>query len=263
MKDPRALLLVQARMESARLPGKMLLPLAGQPMVLHVLDRLSRCQRTTYPILLSAHTDENYNLVQVAHNHGHAAGRPVCDSDDVLSRFWIGHHTYATEPGIPIVRVTGDCPLIDPDVIDSLVSAFMSSNYDYMSLGPSWPDGLDVEIFTWEALNTAFIATQGNDREHVTPYIYKSSLFRCGQLDCPFDLTNQRWCVDNMHDYLFVSRVFDLLFPRKPEFGWRDVWATVLEYNLDLAYPNREKRNEGYLKQAGITVTWEEFRFNM
>ena len=251
---------VQARMESGRLPGKVARPLSGQPMILRQLDRLSRSKTCEKPILLTAATAPNEQLLDLARKHGYKADAPEVGENDVLARFWCANFTMNPN-NVPIVRITGDCPLIDVAVVDELVDMFNNdNNMDYASLGPEWADGLDCEIFTSAALNMASNRTTNLDREHVTPYMYKSGLLKCGRLPCPFDMTNERWCVDDERDFMFVSRIFEEL-ETTPNFGWREVLGVVNYLRLNLVYPNRENRNQGYLKQAGINESWEEFRF--
>lgn len=169
--------------------------------------------------------------------------------NDVLDRYYRAAERYRANV---VVRLTGDCPLIDPDVIDDAVHVYQQGQADYASntLAPTYPDGLDVEVFSTKALECAWReATLPSEREHVTPFIYKhSERFRLAELRGDRDLSALRWTVDTPADYEFVSRVYEALYPANPDFRLTDVLA-LLEREPHLHELNEgHRRNEGYAK---------------
>ena len=166
---------------------------------------------------------------------------------DVLDRFY---RAAQTVPAEHFVRVTGDCPLIDPEVMDQVVSFHLQGGYDYSSntIEPTFPDGLDVEVMTSEALRRSWQeAKLPSEREHVTPYLYGNlGRFRIGSFKNAIDLSNHRWTVDDAQDLELVSRIYAALYPAKRDFGYRDV-LELLGSHPGWSDLNRGTgRNEGY-----------------
>jgi spore coat polysaccharide biosynthesis protein SpsF len=171
------------------------------------------------------------------------------DLDDVLDRFY--HAALQCDPD-HIVRITGDCPLLDPEVMDGVIEKHIEGNYDYTSntAPPSFPDGLDVEVFRFSALADAWKeARLHSEREHVTPFIRNNpGRYRMGNLLNGEDLSSLRWTVDERRDLDFVRRVYEYLFPEDPAFGMDDV-LRLLEQKPELMEINCGiARNEGYYK---------------
>ena len=175
-------------------------------------------------------------------------------TDDVLDRFY-----QAAAPLAPthVVRLTADCPLADWQLIDRTVSTILSDDLDYVStaLRPTWPDGLDVEVMTFAALEAAWReARTPVEREHVTPFIIsKSDRFRRASVDSPVDLSALRWTVDEERDFEFVTRVYEALYPSNPSFTTDDV--------LDLLRrePELMGLNEGIERNEGLKLSIEKF----
>ncbi|CAK0774115.1 spore coat polysaccharide biosynthesis protein SpsF [Gammaproteobacteria bacterium] len=157
--------------------------------------------------------------------------------EDVLDRYRSAAAAHAAEV---IVRITSDCPLIDPEVIDQVVSAWQNSSVDYISNGPTWPRGLNVEVFSRAALEQAWEqAHLPWQRSHVTPYLYQNpSLFRIGSVSAPGDYGHLRWTVDTPEDLALVRSLYKHL-GNQDGFGWREVLATV-EQNPNLLEINRD-----------------------
>ncbi len=245
---PRVVCISQARMTSTRLPGKVLMEAAGKPLLEHHLERLGRC-RTLDALVLATTVNATDDPLEAL---GRRLGLPVFrgSEQDVLSRF----AGAAAEAGADIVvRVTSDCPLIDPALVDGLVAAFLAGRgevppLDYLSIDTSLlPRGLDAEAFTRAALDEA--AEQAADpaeREHVTPYIYRRpGRFRLGRPLRPDGAgpVELRWCVDEPADFELVRRLLEALLPENPTFGWQDC-CKVLEAHPDWAGINREVRQK-------------------
>jgi spore coat polysaccharide biosynthesis protein SpsF len=248
----RIVAIVQARMGSTRLPGKVLLPAAGKPLIVHMLERVRRC-RTLSETWLATSTSASDDTLEHAVS---ALGVPVHrgSENDVLSRFV---EVVARSQADLIVRLTGDCPLHDPAIIDAVVGFALenANRFDYAgnALEPTYPDGLDVEVFTRAALEAADReARTPLHREHVTPLIHRHHdsprSSRVGHFRGPADFSHLRWTVDEPRDYNFVRRVFDSLYPGKPEFGWLDVIALLTRQPELLAENAGIARNEGYFK---------------
>jgi spore coat polysaccharide biosynthesis protein SpsF len=216
--------IVQARMGSTRLPGKVLADLDGRPMLTFMLDRIAGL-----PIdnLVVATTDASLDdaVEEAAHGVGVAVVRGP--EHDVLARFGVALDAY---PADVIVRLTADCPLVDPEVAANVIACQRDTMADYASntLVRTYPDGLDVEVVTATALRTAIDeALEPAEREHVTPFIYRRpERFRLVTVTSGHDLGNERWTVDTGDDLKFVRDVVARLDPAS-EFRWRDVLEVV------------------------------------
>ena len=235
--------LIQARMTSTRLPGKVLLPAAGREMLAHQIDRVRRARRVDRICVATTANATDDRIVALAEREGVAVFRGA--EDDVLDRFARAAETVA--PRL-VVRLTGDCPLIDPVLIDDAVAVLQASaELDYVSNGIelSWPAGLDVEVMTIAALRLAAAeAVDGFDREHVTPFIYRHpERFRVRNIRCPEALSAHRWTLDEPADYELIRRILEALAPVDPAFGWRDVLA-LLAAHPDWAAINRDVRQK-------------------
>lgn len=242
------LAILQARVSSTRLPNKVLAPLLGQPMLARQIERLHRA--TTLDKLVVATSDHvsDAPLAAMCAEIGVPCYRGSLD--DVLARF--NGACAAHGPADHIVRLTGDCPLADPAVVDRVVRYHLDSGADYTTnaIQPTWPDGLDIEIMRTAALQRAFEeARVPSEREHVTPYIHKHpEWFRIEHVKGDRDLSSLRWTVDEPADLAFVTEVYAALHPQNPAFTTDDV-LSLLERRPELAKINGNfLRNEGYAK---------------
>jgi spore coat polysaccharide biosynthesis protein SpsF len=218
------LAILQARMSSRRLPGKVLLPLAGRPMLARQIERVRRSQLLTRLLVATSKEPADEAIIALASTLG--VDCYAGSLEDVLDRFYGAAAGYQPSH---IVRLTGDCPLTDWQLIDGVVRLGLEGGYDYASnvLRRTWPDGLDVEIMTFAALELAWReATDPRCREHVTPFFYEQPhRFRLGGLQQNVDLSSLRWTVDERADYDFASRVYAALYPTKPDFTTADILA--------------------------------------
>lgn len=222
---------IQARMGSSRLPGKVLKEVAGKPLLVHMLDRVLRSCRLDSVCLAIPIGSADDPIVDAINNRVTIYRG---SEEDVLSRYLIAA---SGEDADVVVRLTADCPLHDPEIIDDVVSAYndRSHEVDYLSntLTRTFPDGLDVEVFSFEALSRAEQeAVSPYHREHVTPYIYCSkdkvgSLFRIAEHKGMVDFSHLRWTVDEKEDYLLVKAIYEKLYPHNPAFGWMDIVSLV------------------------------------
>ncbi len=215
------LAILQARMSSTRLPGKVMMPLSGAPMLACQIERILKSRLIDKLIIATSIRNEDDPVAVLWPDSFRGS------LHNVLDRYY-----RAAEPYKPshIVRLTGDCPLTDWNVIDGCIR--FANGFDYASntLNPTWPDGLDVEVFTFEALRKAWEgAFTPYDLEHVTPYMQRH--FKTGSFENDVDLSHLRWTVDTPEDYAFVSRIYDNLYPSNPAFTTAD----ILEESCTLA----------------------------
>jgi spore coat polysaccharide biosynthesis protein SpsF len=220
------LAILQARMSSTRLPGKVLAPVLGEPMIGRQLERLARAKRLDRVVVATSTDPSDDPLAAWCEAQGQGVFRGALG--DVLDRF---HGAMATVPQADtIVRLTADCPLADPQVIDAVIGHHLSTGADYTSNTPAvrtFPHGLDAEVMRREALEIAWReATAPYEREHVTPFIYRHpERFRIESLSRAPSLAQLRWTVDFPEDLAFVRGVYAQLYPVRPDFTSEDVAA--------------------------------------
>jgi len=232
-------------MSSTRLPGKVMLRVCGKPLLLHQIERVKRAKHIDSLVVATSTDASDDELQALCKRIGIACHRGSLD--DVLDRFIGAAKPYA--PGY-VVRLTGDCPLADPAVIDRVIEAARVPGVDYASnaLHPSYPDGLDAECMRFEVLEqAAHEARKPSEREHVTPFIHtQPQRFTLSEVQNSTDLSHARWAVDEPADFVFVSQVYEHLYPSNPAFGMDDVLAFE-QRHPEIAGINRaHKRNEGY-----------------
>lgn len=217
------LTILQARMSSTRLPGKVLMPLAGAPMLARQIERVRRAKSIGALVVATSDNPSDDPLVLLCRSLKVACFRGSLH--DVLARYRGAARRFG--PSEHVVRLTGDCPLADPDVIDAVIAHHMAEDADYTSNTQvqSFPKGLDVEVFRGALLERAFKETRDPyDREHVTPFFYRHpQWFKLANLECDPPLGDLRWTVDTPEDYAFAARVYDALYPVNPNFTSEDV----------------------------------------
>ena len=244
------LAIVQARSSSSRLPGKVLLPIGVKPMILHQLERLRRCRRLDRLVLATSDQSSDDTLAHVVSTAGFSVFRG--DLQDVLERF---RACAALEQATTVVRLTGDCPLSDPALVDELVDAFEHGSWDYLSNSAdaqqlSVPDGFDAEVFHAHLLERAALEAQlPSEREHVTPWFRSDSAgLRWGHFRHQPVRPYYRVTVDDPVDLEVVRSIVEALEPQDPAYGV-DAVVAYLEQHPELAARNLATvRNEGFLK---------------
>ena len=241
------LAVLQARSSSTRLPGKVLKPILGRPMLERQIERILRSKLIDKLVVATSSEAEDGVIADLCRGINVPCFRGSLD--DVLDRFFQAARTYAPEY---VVRLTGDCPLADPQVIDDVINFCRKGGYDYASntLSPTYPDGLDVEVCKFDALERVWRdATLRSQREHVTPYFYQNPhLFKLGNLIYEADLSTLRWTVDNAADFELVTTIYDELYKVRPDFSMRDV-LQLLDNRPELRTCNTvTQRNEGYAR---------------
>ena len=223
--------IVQARMGSTRLPGKVMKPLLGEPMLARLLERLARCAKLDDIVVATTDDGSEQPIVELVDA---LDVHVFCGSeDDVLGRY----HGAAQRCGADVVvRITSDCPLIAPEIVDKCVEDFLASGgeVDYASnvFTRTYPRGLDTEVFSVGALETAFNeATTPPDREHVTPFVWRQpQRFRLLDVVATEDHSDLRWTVDTPEDFELVNKIYGALYPTNPAFSYRDVLRLLGEH---------------------------------
>jgi len=240
--------IVQARMGSTRLPNKVMKPIGGVPMIELLLMRLTQ-SRQIDQIVLATSTDER-NIPLVAHVRKLGYTCVQGSENDVLDRYLLAAHQVKADA---VVRITGDCPLIDPVLVDQAVENFRSSGVDYLSntAPATFPDGLDTEVFTVKALERAGKESkEAFDHEHVTPYLRRPGLFKTTALKHMEDLSGLRWTVDEPADFDVVSQVFAYFAPNI-HFRWTEVLDLQRKQPELFAANHNIIRNEGAAMGTG------------
>jgi len=237
--------IIQARMSSSRLPGKVLMPLANKPVLAHIVERLSYCKMIEKIVVATTDEVSDDLVADYCANNNIDCYRGSLE--DVLDRYY---QTAKIHHADPIVRITGDCPVIDPVVVDAVITGYLSGEYDCYGLGGEFPDGLDCTVFSFSAIEKAWKeAKLQSEREHVGPYIENNpNLFKNGALELFQGLTQHRWTLDEPNDYKLLSKIFDELYRPDTPFLTHEI-LQFIQNNPELSVINSKiVRNEGYLK---------------
>ena len=241
----RTIAIVQARMGSTRLPNKVLKPICGIPMIELLLARLAHARELDQIVVATADDPRNLPLAEYVRKLGYDCY--LGSESDVLDRY-VGAARQARAD--VVVRITGDCPLVDPDLVDQVIRSFKSSGVEYLSniSPPTYPDGLDVEVFTFAALETAWQETRKPfDREHVTPYLRERGRFTQASLNNNEDLSSLRWTVDEAADFEVIEKVFQYFAP-VTTFTWQQV------LQLQRCQPEIFQANQHLIRNEGATM---------
>jgi spore coat polysaccharide biosynthesis protein SpsF len=253
MNHPSTIAIIQARMSSSRLPGKVLREIAGQPMLVWCVER-TRLAHTLDNVVVATTTDPSDDpLAALCAERGYPCYRGSLY--DVLDRYYQAARAFQADF---IVRITSDCPLIDPDLIDELVSQFTGSDratgsqYDFAAnrLPPPWgrtyPIGLDLEICTFQGLETAWKEALGkHQREHVMPFFYENpQRFRILHVNHLQDYGKMRWTVDTAEDLELLNQIA-AHFPGRMDFSWLEV-LDLLQRHPELAEINAQVQHKNY-----------------
>lgn len=225
--------IVQARMGSTRLPGKVLRVLGNATVLAHVVRRVQRASGIDEVVIATTELPQDDAIVEA----GRALGVSVFRGsvDDVLSRYYLA----AKQAGADvIVRITSDCPLLDPDLLQAMIARFQAMQrsgirVDYLSntLTRTFPRGLDVEVFTFAALERAGReARDAAEREHVTPYIWRNpQAFKIEQHKSAVDASRNRWTLDTEDDWQLLQRIFARLGGCRDYFTTREVFELLVK----------------------------------
>jgi spore coat polysaccharide biosynthesis protein SpsF len=215
--------IIQARMGSSRLPGKVMKKVNGKPLLEYQIERVLRSKHIDH-VIVATTTEEIDNSIE-----------SFCDTmeidcvrgseKDVLGRYYKALKKY---PSDLIIRLTSDCPLLDPEVVDLVITTYLNNreDVDYVSntIQRSYPRGMDVEILSSALLHEInTLATKDYEREHVTPYIYQNEMYKIIQVVSEKDNSWHRWTVDTTEDFLLIQEIISSLYTENPEFTIADI----------------------------------------
>ncbi len=229
--------IIQARMGSTRLPGKVMMDISGKTMLQRTYERVSKAKGIDTTVVATSTLGMDDRLERYCATNGWPCFRG--SAEDVLDRYYLAAIEYEANA---IVRITSDCPLIDPSVTDQVIHHFQQNDCDYASNGfprRTFPRGLDTEVFSFRALEKSWHEDKDPaTREHVTQYIQKNpQLFRLTGIMNPIDYSNLRWTVDEIRDLEFVRRVYSLM--TKDFFSWTEV-ISLMQRSPELMEINKD-----------------------
>ena len=237
--------IVQARMGSTRLPNKVMKPIGITPMIELLLSRLSRTKEVDQIIVATSIDTRNQPLVDHVRKLGYACEQG--SENDVLDRYVQAARAHGADV---VVRITGDCPVVDPELVDECIRRFKTSGVDYFcnNYPPTYPDGLDIEVCTFKVLEQSWRETDKSfNREHVTPYLREPGLFKTAVMQHLEDLSSLRWTVDESADFAVIEKVF-LHFHPSTDFTWEDVLS------LQRQQPEVFNINQHIIRNEGATM---------
>ncbi len=218
--------IIQARMGSTRFPGKVLKHILGKPMLERMIERVKRAKLIDQIVVATTTNPQDNSITRLTDSLNISSFRG--SATDVLSRYYLAAKKYHADI---IVRLTGDCPVIDPVIIDTVVKTYLKDKWDYVSNVHirSFPRGMDTEVFSFRALTTAWKqARSAYNREHITPYIYAhSQLFKLKQVIAPPPLSRPdlRLTVDESADLRLVRKIYQAFYSSHPHFTLLDIIA--------------------------------------
>lgn len=236
--------IIQARMSSTRLPGKVLIPICGRPMLAHIMSRLKHCVSVRKVIVATSTNPQDDAIIDLCKQGNVDFFRG--SEFDVLDRFYQTARQFGTDL---VVRITADCPLIDPEVVDEVIDPCLEteSHFDGSSnvLNRRYPRGLDTEVIFFQALERCWKETAKEyQREHVFPYMYEHpEEFVFKSVECKQDLSRFRWTVDAADDLFLIREVYAALYQENQLFKMQDV-LDLFERNPHLAKMNEHVRQK-------------------
>ena len=237
--------IIQARMGSARLPGKVMKIINGKTIIELLISRLIKSKYLTDIVVATSVNKNNDPLVEHIKELGYNCEQG--SEDNVLERYYEVALKHSADI---IIRITGDCPFVDSELVDDAILQFNASNIDYISNGspPSYPDGLDIEVFSMAALTKSYLETESlYDKEHVTPYMRESNKFKIKTISHFQDLSNHRWTLDESEDLEVVNNVFNYFNP-DIYFSWKKI------LDLQVSNPIFFKKNDNITRNEGATM---------
>ena len=227
----KTVIIDQARMTSTRLPGKVMKEVLGKPLLEYQIERLRRVTEADEVVIATTTNIADEPIVELCERLGVAY---YCGSEeDVLSRYYEAATEFRADV---VVRVTSDCPLIDPAVVDKVIKHYKDNrnNYDYVSntLTRTYPRGMDTEVFSYKVLQEAYYNAQKQpEREHVTPYIcWHPESYRLDNVSHHENQSQHRWTIDTPEDFELIKLILQELYPVNNRFTWLDVLNLLNEY---------------------------------
>mgnify|MGYP001193271750 CR=1 FL=1 len=244
MSEKKITVMIQARTGSSRLPGKVLSKIQNQNMIWHVINRVKKIKSVQQIALITTNEDSDQILLDIAKEEniiGFAG-----DKTNVLNRHYQCALKIAADP---IIRITSDCPVVDFSLVEDMLQFFLKHNYDYVSniYPPTYPDGLDIEIFSFQTLEkTSFGAKLTSEKEHVTTYIQNHpELFSIFNFENNEDLSNIRLTVDEKEDLELIQNLYSIFSPNN-DFGLNEIKDLLLKNPTLFRINSKYQRNEGH-----------------
>ncbi len=228
---PRVVIIVQARMSSTRLPGKVLKTVLGRPLLEYLIERLRRVKLAHELVIATPSEPEDSAIIELCQKLGVSTYQGALH--DVLGRYASAAREYKADI---VVRVCSDCVVIDPAVVDEAISYLLDPSHHYDWVGNMaerhYPRGYEVEVFTRQALEHAEReAKEEYEREHVTPFLYYNpELFSLGSVTGECALGEHRWVVDTPEDFELIKRIIEALYPIKPDFVTENILRLFEEH---------------------------------
>lgn len=243
----KATAILQGRLGSTRLPGKVFLPLLGKPVMQRVYERILHCQNIDRIIVATTTLERDDRIVKLFEGLGVPVFRG--SEADPLDRYYQAATHYGAEH---IVRIMADCPLVDPEVVDEVIGMYFSGGYDFCYLGGEYPTGLDTTVFSYGALKQCWKeARKISEREHITFYMTNNpERFNIGVYEKFKGLLHHRWVMDHKADYNLVVEIYKALYAPGEAFGAEDV-LNLLEKNPQLFNINAEIPRDGRIPENG------------
>lgn len=249
--------IIQARMSSSRLPGKVLKSIVGKPMLGHIVERLSWVPTINKIVVATSGEITDQPIYEYCNQNSITCYRG--NLNDVLDRFYQASQEYKADA---LIRITGDCPCVDPELVTQLINLFQRGNYDHVGIATGagaifdegrFPNGLDAECFRFESLDKAWReATEAADREHVTPYIWRNKdVFKCGSLKPGKDYSNIRLSVDHIEDFELVTEIFEALYNEKKPFLMNEIIDFLQQK------PHLLELNQSFIGKEGYLSLWK------
>jgi spore coat polysaccharide biosynthesis protein SpsF len=247
MKNNRRIAaIIQARTGSTRFPNKVFAKLSNKPLIWHVFDRLKHSKLLNLIVLATTENNCDDSLVSWAVENNIYCFRG--DENDVLSRYY---HCAKEINADVIVRITADDPFKDPEIIDLAIKDFIELGLNFISNNnpPSFPEGLDVEVFDFKSLEIAYNTSISKfEREHVTQFFYKNSeMFKMKNLINLENLSNLRWTIDTEKDYLMVKKIYENLYDEERIFLFKDIINFLSKFPEISLINSNENRSSMYV----------------
>ena len=238
----KVIALVQARMGSLRFKDKVIKKINGIPLISILLKRLSKSKKIDEIILVTSNDKKNLPLIKIVKELGIKCF--LGSEDNVLERYYKASKKFKADT---IVRITGDCPLVDAGLVDEFVEKFNSKKIDYLSntIHPTFPDGMDIEVFSFSSLVKCFNEAKSDyDCEHVTPYIKNTNFFEIFNVMNKKNLSSYRWTVDEESDFKVIKKIFKHFSPNI-YFSWKKIEL------LEIKKPAIFKGNKNLIRDEG------------
>ncbi len=252
--------IIQARVSSTRLPQKVIKKIEGKTVLEHVILRTERIKTYNYNKLILATTDKKDDdiLENIAKKLNVFVFRGA--ESDVLDRYYQTAKLFKIDP---IMRITADCPFLDPKIAEKVLDFYFQGDYDFVSNihPPTFPDGMDVEIFNFKSLEKSWREAELlSEREHLTSYILKNpKIFRIGNVTYNNkDLSGLRLTLDEKEDLILIRKIYKELYNKNPFFGLEEILELFRRKPRLIKINQKFKRNEGYLKSLKKDVKIKE-----